>query len=70
MSNDRETRDAPIGLKVFPSLKAALEAAAKNDSRSMASMAEKIISQWLRENGYLGQKSAGQTNPKDKKPAK
>lgn len=53
MSAERETRDAPLGLRVYPSLKAALEKAAKDDNRSMASMAEIILTDHLREKGYL-----------------
>jgi hypothetical protein len=45
-------RTAPIGLRVFPS-KAALEKAAKEAYRPMASVAEWILTEWLRERGYL-----------------
>jgi hypothetical protein len=37
----------------MPSLKSALERAASDDHRSVASMAEKILIEWLRANGYL-----------------
>ena len=40
-------------------MKAALEKAAKDDHRPMASLAEKIMTEWLRERGYL---------PKEPKP--
>jgi hypothetical protein len=53
MSNKVETRSAPVGLRLFPSTKSALEDAARKDSRTTASMAEKIITDWLRENGHL-----------------
>lgn len=53
MTNNDERRTAPIGLRVFPSMKAALEKAAKEDHRPMASLAEKILTEWLRERGYL-----------------
>lgn len=53
MAAQKETRSAPIGLRVFPSLKAALEKAAVDDSRTTASLAEKILSDWLKANGYL-----------------
>lgn len=53
MSEDRETRSAPLGLRIFPSLKDALERAAKDDSRSVAAKAELILRDWLTANGYL-----------------
>jgi hypothetical protein len=48
-----EKRSAPVGLRMFPSMKDALEKAASDDHRTMASMAEKILGDWLREKGYL-----------------
>ncbi len=53
LSDDREIRTSPLGLRVFPSLKAALEQAAKDDNRSTASMAEIILTAYLRDKGYL-----------------
>lgn len=53
LSEDRETRTAPLGLRIYPSLKIALERAAKDDKRSTASMAEIILTDYLREKGYL-----------------
>lgn len=53
MAEDDETRTSPLGLRVTPSLKQALEKAAKDDQRSMASKAELILTAWLREKGYL-----------------
>ena len=54
MSEKRERRSSPLGLRITPSLKSALETAAKDDRRSVASMAEMILENWLREQGYLG----------------
>ncbi|MBS5905448.1 MAG: hypothetical protein KIC89_22615 [Acetobacteraceae bacterium] len=34
-------------------MKEALERAAKDDDRSTSAMVERILSMWLRENGYL-----------------
>jgi hypothetical protein len=48
-----ETRTAPLGLRILPSVKAAIEKAAKDDQRPVASMAEKILVEWLRAKGYL-----------------
>lgn len=53
MTNIEEKRSAPVGLRLFPSTKAALETAAAEDHRTMASMAEKILTDWLREKGHL-----------------
>jgi hypothetical protein len=53
MPPSKETRSTPLGLRVFPSLKAALEKAAADDSRTVASMAEKLLTEWLKANGYL-----------------
>lgn len=53
MTNHPEKRTAPVGLRLFPSMKEALERAAVDDHRTMASMAEKIIGDYLRDKGYL-----------------
>ena len=53
MTKKDELRTMPLGLRVTPSLKSALERAAKDDRRSMASMAELIITDWLENKGYL-----------------
>ncbi|TIQ10995.1 hypothetical protein [Mesorhizobium sp.] len=43
----------PLGFRVEQELKEALERAAKDDLRSVSSMVEKILTMYLRENGYL-----------------
>lgn len=53
LQDERETRSAPIGLRAYPSLKVALERAAKDDNRSTASMAEIILADYLKDKGYL-----------------
>lgn len=53
LSNKRELKSAPLGLRITPTLKEALEKAANADSRSVASMAEVILTQWLEEKGHL-----------------
>jgi hypothetical protein len=53
MASKLETRSSPLGLRIRPSLKKALEKAATDDSRSVASLVEKIVVEWLREHGYL-----------------
>ncbi|WP_158644706.1 hypothetical protein [Paracoccus jeotgali] len=56
MSDEPEKRSAPLGLRVLPSLKSALEQAAKDDRRSVAAMAELILTDWLEEKGYLSRR--------------
>jgi hypothetical protein len=46
-------RTAPLGFRVEPDLKAALERAAKDDDRSVSSLVERILKGWLVERGYL-----------------
>jgi hypothetical protein len=53
MPEASERRTAPLGLRILPSVKAALEQAAADDHRPVASMAEKILVEYLRERGYL-----------------
>lgn len=53
MLSGRETKSAPLGLRVLPSVKDALENAAKDDRRSVAAMAELILTDWLTDKGYL-----------------
>jgi hypothetical protein len=43
----------PLGFRVEPEVKDALEKAAKADMRSVSSLIEKILSEWLRANGFL-----------------
>ena len=47
-----------LGVRLQPELKAALDKAAKDDLRSMSSMVEKILTEYLREHGYLGASGA------------
>jgi hypothetical protein len=53
MSEKDELRTAPLGLRLFPSVKEALTKAAADDSRSVASLVEKILVEWLKAKGYL-----------------
>ena len=43
----------PLGFRVEPEVKAALERAAKADRRSVSSLIEKILYDWLREHSHL-----------------
>ena len=42
-----------LSLRLPPDVKEALERAAKDDRRSIASLIDKIASDWLKANGYL-----------------
>lgn len=46
-------RSEPLGLRLTPEVKRALEAAAEAEDRSMAYIVERQISAWLREKGFL-----------------
>ena len=48
-------KTTPIGVRISVEAKEALAKAAKDDLRSMASLVEKILTDWLREKGYLGE---------------
>jgi hypothetical protein len=43
----------PLGVRLEPDTKAALEKAAADDRRSISSMIDRILIEWLRANGYL-----------------
>lgn len=45
----------PLGFRVEPEIKEALERAAKDDMRSVSALIQKILSDWLREKGYLSE---------------
>ncbi len=44
----------PLGIRLEPGERAALERAARADDRSMCALGRKIIAEWLREEGCLG----------------
>lgn len=46
-------KDKALGLRIEEKLKDAMERAAKDDHRSLASLIEKVMSDWLKEKGYL-----------------
>jgi len=49
-----------LGIRVRPEVKAALEKAAEDDLRSVSSLAEKVLIEWLRDRGYLPKPEAGE----------
>jgi hypothetical protein len=44
---------APVSVRFLPAAKAALEKAAKSDDRPVSVLAQKIIVDWLKTNGFL-----------------
>jgi hypothetical protein len=49
----RETKSAIVQLRIRPSLKAAAEKAATDDERTLTSLMEKLLADYLRKKGYL-----------------
>lgn len=43
----------PTSIRMDPKVRKALDKAAADDSRSLNNMIEKILTDWLRERGYL-----------------
>lgn len=43
----------PLGVRMAPETKAALDRAAKEEVRSLSSLIEKILVDWLKARGYL-----------------
>jgi len=46
-------KSVPISFRLDADKKEALEKAAKDDARSVSSMLDKLVSDWLKNNGYL-----------------
>lgn len=53
MTMTKETKSALIQLRIRPSMKAAAEKAATDDERSLTSLIEKLLADYLRKKGYL-----------------
>jgi hypothetical protein len=49
-------RTNPLGVRVEPEIKAALDRAAADDDRSVSSLVERILRAWLVDRGYLAAK--------------
>jgi len=54
------SRDAPIGVRLTAEEREALERAADADGRKMSALGRKVITDWLRDRGWL---KDGQTPP-------
>jgi len=48
-----ETKTSVVQLRIRPSLKEAAEKAAADDQRSLTSLIEKLLTDFLKKNGYL-----------------
>ncbi|WP_226562273.1 toxin-antitoxin system HicB family antitoxin [Salipiger thiooxidans] len=53
----REKKTSQINLRISPSLKEAADRAAAADQRSLTSLIEKLLTEHLRKNGYMGEAS-------------
>ncbi|MFC3061441.1 hypothetical protein [Paenirhodobacter populi] len=52
----KENKTAQVNLRITPSLKQAADQAAADDQRSLTSLVEKLLTDYLREKGYLPQR--------------
>ena len=59
-------RTNPLGVRVRPEIKEALEKAAADDDRSVSSLVERALLEWLTARGYMP-KPAAATAPKARK---
>ena len=55
----KRIKTAQVNLRLEPSLKEAAEKAAAEDHRSLTSLIEKLLSDYLRGRGYLPKPEAG-----------
>jgi hypothetical protein len=49
----QKPKSLPVSLRLPAEVKSAAEKAAKSDTRSVSSFIEKIVTDYLRKNGYL-----------------
>ena len=47
-------KSAPVSVRLPPEVKLAAEKAAKDDTRSLSSLIEKVLTEHLKAEGYLG----------------
>jgi len=52
-STHHRNKSAQVNLRLHPELKSAAEAAAADDQRSLTSLVEKLLTDFLRKKGYL-----------------
>jgi hypothetical protein len=51
-------KTAALAFRVEAQMKALLEKAARDDARSLSSLSEKILGDWLRDHGYVAKPKA------------
>jgi len=49
----KDTHHIATSVRFEPSVKAAIDKAAKDDTRSTSSLIQKVMIEWLKERGYL-----------------
>jgi hypothetical protein len=62
---EQRRKTATLNIRVEPSLKEAAEKAAADDHRSLTSLIEKLLTDHLRERGYLRRPSEQGIRPQD-----
>jgi hypothetical protein len=53
MRTKRTIRTLPVSVRLLPAVKQALERAASAEDRSVSSLMEAILTEWVREHDYL-----------------
>lgn len=51
---EKRLKTAQVNLRIDPDLKAMADKAAADDQRSLTSLIEKLLTDFLKKNGYLG----------------
>lgn len=51
------TTKPPVFIRVEPKTKAAIEKAAADEQRSVSNLVERVMTEWLRHNGYLPERA-------------
>jgi hypothetical protein len=46
-------KTTPLGVRLNPETKAALDKAAKDEARSLSNLIERVLTEWLKAKGYL-----------------
>ena len=49
------TKNSPLNIRLEPAEKDALARAAQDDGRPLSALGRKIIAEWLKKNGWLGE---------------
>jgi hypothetical protein len=60
----------PVSFRIRADVKAAAEKAAVDDHRSLSSLIEKVLADYLKQQGYLASQSGESLAPKPRRPKK